>query len=167
MLLYLVRHAGAFEPDPATWPDDRHRPLSPQGAERFRRAARGLRVAAPNVDLVLSSPYVRAWQTAELLQKDARWPAPEVCEPLSAGSPTAGVLATLRQHPTSEAMALIGHEPDLHILLSVLLSGTDHTVQAEFKRGATACLEVPDLVEPGRVTLLWFASPRILRAIGR
>ena len=75
MDLYLVRHAIAFDFDTSQWPDDSQRPLTPEGQKRFSRAARAWR-ARPSVDLVLSSPWVRAWQTAELLESEAGWPRP-------------------------------------------------------------------------------------------
>ena len=71
-----MRHAIAFERDASRWPDDRDRPLTPEGEEKFRRAARGLRRVAGRVDLVLSSPIVRAWRTAEILAEEAGWPDP-------------------------------------------------------------------------------------------
>ena len=95
MYVYLVRHAIAFEPDSSAWPDDRERPLTPAGQKRFRRAARGLRTLVPSVDLMLSSPLTRAWQTAEVLQQVARWPAPTRFEPLEPGRAPEEVLEAL------------------------------------------------------------------------
>jgi phosphohistidine phosphatase len=71
MLLYLVRHGVAFDADPTQWPDDRDRPLTPDGEKKFREVAAGLATLAPTVDVVLSSPLVRAWQTAQILQTRA------------------------------------------------------------------------------------------------
>src|SRR5215471_19083588 len=87
MYLYLVRHAIAFEPDPAQWPDDRDRPLTPEGEKRFRQAALGLRELVPSVDAVLSSPLVRAWQTAAILARKAGWPEPQRFDALEPGTP--------------------------------------------------------------------------------
>ena len=69
MKIYLVRHAAAFERDPDRWPDDSERPLAPEGEEEFRLAARGLARVVPRVDAILSSPYRRAWRTAEILSE--------------------------------------------------------------------------------------------------
>ena len=71
MELLLVRHAIAFARDPDQWPDDGERTLSPEGEARCRKAARGLKSVQPAVELVLSSPYARAWQTAEILAEEA------------------------------------------------------------------------------------------------
>src|SRR5262249_18753372 len=82
MELLLVRHAIAAERDPSRWPDDRDRPLTSQGEERMRRAARGLGRIAPEVDLAFASPLVRAWRTAEILHEEIGWPAPEASSQL-------------------------------------------------------------------------------------
>ena len=67
MALYIVRHAIAEGRDAARWPDDAHRPMSDRGRLRFQLVARLLGRVAPDVSAVLSSGFVRAWQTAELL----------------------------------------------------------------------------------------------------
>ena len=76
MDLYLVRHAIAEDRDHARWPDDADRPLSAKGIERFEREARGLATLVPDVDILLASPFSRAWHTAEILTKEAGWPPP-------------------------------------------------------------------------------------------
>ena len=74
--LYVVRHAVAYERDAERWPDDARRPLTPKGEQRFQEAVKGLTsVAAPEVEVVLSSPFARAWRTAEILA-EAGWAAP-------------------------------------------------------------------------------------------
>src|SRR5258707_10153879 len=92
MDLYLVRHGIAYEPDPAKWPDDKDRPLTPEGEKKFRQAARGLRELVPSVSVVLSSPWARAWRTAEILEKEAHWPAPVAGGALGSGRSPAAAL---------------------------------------------------------------------------
>src|ERR1041385_6701234 len=106
MDLYLVRHGVAFDADAAQWPDDSQRPLTPEGQKRFSSAARGLKELVPAVDVVLSSPWVRAWTTAELLQKDPGWPAPVACEALAEHEP-AEILQALQPYIGSSAVALV------------------------------------------------------------
>jgi phosphohistidine phosphatase len=163
--LYLVRHAIAFDADPTQWPDDSLRPLTPEGEKRFRRAARGLREIAPSVDVVLSSPWIRAWRTAELLEKEARWPAPVSCEALESGRAPAEVLQALQPYASSGSVALVGHEPSLHELASYLLTADTNHVQLEFRKGAVAALQVDESMRPGAARLLWLAPPKILRAL--
>src|SRR5438093_5262630 len=82
MELFLIRHGIAAARDLVRWPDDRERPLTPEGHERFRRAARGLGKIAQPVKRVFSSPLARAWETAEILHEEIGWPAPERCPEL-------------------------------------------------------------------------------------
>lgn len=166
MKLYLVRHARAFEADPVNWPDNGERPLTPDGAKRFRRAARGLRGLAPTVDIVYSSPLTRAWQTAEILHQQAKWPAPTVCDALAGERPPAEVLETLQGLDEVTAVALVGHEPGLHELASYLLAGDASLVATSFRKGGVLALKVEGELLPGTATLEWAATPRMLRALG-
>jgi len=164
MDLYLVRHAIAQNRDPAKWPDDGKRPLTPEGEERFRRAARGLRRIVPTVQLVLASPFDRAWRTAELLREETGWPKPEPARAIEAGrSPTEGV-ELLRAHLHAESVALVGHEPNLSELASTLLTGNATRLAMDFKKGGVACLGLDEL-RRGSAILRWFVSPKLLRSL--
>jgi len=163
--LFLVRHAIAEERDAERWPDDSRRPLTADGRDRFRRAARGLRLVVPTVDRVLSSPYVRAWDTAELLREEAGWPAPEAAAALEAGSEPHQALELVREHAAGRSLALVGHEPHLSTVASLLLAGVEDAVQIELKKGGVIALSAPDRVEPGSARVSWIAPPRILRGL--
>ena len=164
--LYLVRHAFAAHADPALWPDDAARPLTEDGITRFRIAARGLRRLVPAVDSMLSSGYARAWQTAQLLHEVAGWREPEDCPALEAGRPAASVLDVL-QGRTERSIALVGHEPSLSMLASLLCTGSEDGIQLELKKGAVAALSFTRPVEPARASLRWTVSPKILRMLER
>ena len=166
MDLYLVRHAIAFDPDPERWPQDRDRPLTRQGEKRFARAARGLAELVASVDVLLSSPYVRAWRTAELLQKHADWPAPVECAALAAGRGPAEALQALQPHASAAAVALVGHEPSMHEIVSYLLTAEANHAQVEFRKGGVARLSIDAALRPGSGTLTWLLTPKVLRAIG-
>jgi phosphohistidine phosphatase len=157
--LYVVRHAVAEDRDPERWPDDSKRPLTADGEARFRRAARGLRKLVPHVDLVLSSPYSRAWRTAELLAKEAGWPAPRECEALRAERAPEEAAAAVRAHAGVESLAAVGHEPQLSQLVSLLLTGSANAVRLALKKGSVTHLDVAD----ERGVLHWLATPKSLR----
>ena len=165
MDLYLVRHAVAFDPDETKWPDDRDRPLTPEGEKRFRRAARGLTEMMPSVDVVLSSRFARAWRTAELLEKEASWPNPIECAALESGRSPAEVLQALQDYASTQSVALVGHEPNMHELASYLLTADTGHVQLDFRKGGVARLELPDGLRPGSARLRWLLTPRVLRAV--
>ena len=169
MLLYFVRHAPAATRNTAKWPDDADRPLTARGQRRFRRAARGLRQLDASVDVLLSSRYTRAWRTAELLAKEAAWPAPMPCPELEGGAPPADVVAALQAFGSHAlaAAGLVGHQPLLSELSSYLLTGDADRMRVDLKKGAVVCLDVGEVPEPGRATLLWVAQPKLLRRLAR
>jgi phosphohistidine phosphatase len=164
MDLYLVRHGAAFEADPRQWPDDSQRPLTPEGEKRFRRAAEGLSRLETTVDVVLSSPWPRAWRTAELLHEAAGWPGPRACDALQGGRDVTAMLAALQPYRGASAVALVGHEPCLSELASYLLSADPSLARVEMKKGAVARLWIEPSLRPGSGVLRWLVTPKVLRA---
>jgi phosphohistidine phosphatase len=162
--VFLVRHAFASHADPAQWPDDSKRPLTEDGARRFRSAARGIRRIVPDVDAVLSSGFARAWQTAELLHDEAGWPAPENCPALEAGRPASAALPILQDRDEG-SIALVGHEPYLSALASLLSAGGDGALNLGMKKGGVVLLAFDGAVEAGAARLQWALAPKILRAL--
>ena len=166
MDIYLVRHALAEPRDATRWPDDSLRPLSSDGIELFRRAARGLLRLGIGVDVVLSSSYRRASQTAEILSEDAEWPRAEMCQALE---PPAGVLAsiTMLEMRSESSLAVVGHQPELAAMASFLLTASEDAVRLEFKKGGVMCLRFTGGPRSGAGALRWSVSPKILRQLGR
>jgi phosphohistidine phosphatase len=162
--LYVVRHAIAEDSDPSRWPDDSLRPLTDRGVRQFRKAARGLRALVTDVDVVLSSPAVRAWDTAQILADEAGWPNPMRCEELWDGS-AADVAGALQPFAGARSLALVGHEPTLSRLMSLLLTGGGAADFIEMKKGAVAHLEPTMPGQIGRAELIWSLPPRVLRAL--
>lgn len=165
MDVYLVRHGLAYDPDPSRWPDDTQRPLTPQGEKRFARTASGLSSLVDPVGVVLSSPWPRAWRTAELLHAEAGWGKPIECEALESGRAPTEVLQALQPYTSESAVALVGHEPSLHELASYLLTGERNHVSLDMKKGGVARLWLDENVRPGSARLLWLLPPKLLRAL--
>ncbi|MCX6023724.1 MAG: phosphohistidine phosphatase SixA, partial [Chloroflexi bacterium] len=165
--LYLVRHAIAGDRDPMAWPDDRDRPLTPEGAKRFRRVAEGLCAAVPEVERVLTSPLTRAVQTAEILRKRADWPAAQPCDELDGGHTPEQIVEALRAHAGVASLAVVGHEPGLHELAAYLLTGGQAAALLEFKKGGVACLSFGGEIQPGTASLRWLLTPKLLRALAK
>ena len=160
--LLVVRHAVAFERDATRWPDDAVRPLLPEGEKTFRRSARGLRRLMKPVRSVLASPYERAWRTAEILHEVARWPVPGRLEALEADRPAERALAALAEIGIEGSLAVVGHEPMLGRLCSILTGGA----ALELTKGAAVRLEVRAF-EPGGATARWLLPPKVLRLIAK
>lgn len=161
MIVYLVRHAVAFERDAARWPDDRDRPLTEKGAARFRKVAAVLPKLGLQVDACLSSRLVRAWQTAEILNERAGWPVAEEFQSLEPGATPAEVVKALAGRKEG-ALALVGHEPNLSQLLAHLLVGAGAAPLGSMKTGGIACLEFSGKPAAGKGGLLWLATPKLI-----
>jgi phosphohistidine phosphatase len=162
--LYLIRHGLAAERGDA-WPDDSKRPLTDEGISRLRKSARGLARAGVAFDVILTSPLVRARQTAEAIAGalEARPPVVTV-ESLSPGGQYQAVLTDLEKQARRTRIAMVGHEPGIGEL-AARLAGSRHAI--EFKKGAICRIDVDGLplTEPG--ALRWFLTPKIMRRLRR
>jgi phosphohistidine phosphatase len=157
--LYLVRHAFAAERGDE-YPDDAKRPLTSQGMARFRKAARGLVEIGAEVDLILSSPFVRARQTADILSEQLRGHPPVVeTNALVPGAAHADLVAELANHAKRSALALVGHEPGIGTTAARLVGAKG---AFEFKKGAVCRIDVSSLPPAGPGRLVWFAPPKML-----
>jgi phosphohistidine phosphatase len=162
MELLLIRHAIAFERDHHRWGDDGARPLSPAGIGRSRKAAAGLKALCIAPDRLLTSPLIRARQTAKILTDVAGWPRAEVAPELAPGEAAAAVLALLSKD-RSKRIAIVGHQPDLSALLTACLIRSHGILTIEMKKNAVACLSFDGPARVGCGVLKWLAAPRMLR----
>lgn len=162
MLLLIVRH-GIAVPRGTPGLADPDRPLTPEGAERFRAAAAGLARLVERPDALLSSPWLRARETAEIAA--AAWGKLDVEEAeVLAGGTFDDQARVLDRYPASATVAIVGHEPWVSDLLGRLVGSGDED-RLTFKKGGAALVEVPGrLREGGR--LLWFLPPKVLRKLG-
>jgi phosphohistidine phosphatase len=160
--LYLIRH-GIAEARGDAWPDDSKRPLTAEGMARVRKQARGLVRLGVAFDVILTSPYVRTRQTAEIVA-DAFDPRPHLApaDALTPDGTCALVLAELAKHTRRARIALVGHEPSIGELAARLI-GSRHPIP--FKKGAVCCIEVDVLPPAGPGALRWFAPPKMLRSL--
>lgn len=161
--LYLVRHAIAAERGPR-YPDDRARPLTADGRRRFKEAVQGLAAFGMSCDLVLTSPLVRAEDTAILLADGlAGRPPVQVVEALAPGGSAADITAAIGRGAKKHGrIALVGHQPDLGELAARLLGAHG---QIEFRKGAVCAIEVSSAAPGGPGTLRWLLPPRALRRL--
>ena len=159
MDLLLVRHAIAVDHGNPLYVRDEDRPLTQDGIEEFRVAARALKDRVKKPDHIVSSPLVRAQQTAEIL-RDALVPRAkiELCEHLAPGGDHGRVVAFVTGLGAQLA-ALVGHEPHLSGLTSYLLVGNSESVSMSFKKGGAALVRFPHAPAPGRGTLEWLVQP--------
>ena len=168
MELYLLRHAPAFKKDHDRWPHDSERPLTPEGEKEFRLAARGLARMVPRVDVMLSSPARRAWQTAELLSELDSWPAPKPLPVVAASrrraSPEKATLA-LEGYADAKYVAVVGHKPRLQELAAYLLIGEEDGLEIRIRTGGVMCIRFEGSPAPGTGKLRWLLTPKALHVL--
>jgi phosphohistidine phosphatase len=118
------------------------------------------------MDRIVSSPLVRARQTAEILREVV---SPhrkiDICEHLVPSGSHADLLAYLNRLG-AESVAIVGHEPHLSSFTSHLLSGKDQVSFVEYKKGAAGFVTFSDGAAAGTGTLEWLIQPGALRDIG-
>jgi phosphohistidine phosphatase len=174
MRILLVRHAIAEERETfvLTGKHDDARPLTPRGDRRFRQVVRGLRCVMPRLDVIATSPLVRAQQTASILGAGyGGVPSVEVLRPLVPAGVHEDVVTWLearrevwREAAAIAVVALVGHEPELGRLASWWLTGEAGPWMA-IKKGGVVALEFADRVVPGKARLVWAMPPGVLRAV--
>lgn len=167
MRVLVVRHAAAEDKDEfaRTGRSDDLRPLTADGKRDMREAARGLRNVVPKLDVLATSPLVRAIETAEILGAvyEREHAIVDELRPESAYDDLA---RWARQHARKEVVAVVGHEPHLSGLVSWLLAGVS-TSFVDLKKGAACLLEIEDAAAAASAMLLWSVTPRQLRGLGR
>jgi phosphohistidine phosphatase len=163
--LYLVRHGLAAERG-ENFPDDTKRPLTSKGIQRLRQEGKALVALDAIFDVILTSPLVRARQTAEALAASFGEVPPIVNAPALApgGTHNAIIDELAKQSHRRKRIALVGHEPEIGELAARLLGLRK---PLEFKKGAIARVDVTALPMTAPGQLRWFLTPRILRKIGK
>jgi phosphohistidine phosphatase len=157
MLLHLLRHAHAG--DPSSWNGpDAARPLSDKGQGQSERLGAYLASIAFTTDAIISSPKLRALQTAEIVAghlgaaviKDDR---------LATSLDVPTVEAVLREAGDPERPVLVGHDPDFSELVAMLTAAAG----IPMRKGALARIELDRPVRPGGGTLRWLLPPDALK----
>jgi phosphohistidine phosphatase len=161
----VIRHGPAGDPD--AWEvegrDDRLRPLTPDGKKDMREAAFGLATLQPRVEIVATSPLVRATQTAEIIASEYECKVVTV-DALQPGENPSRTLEWLRTQPAEGTVALVGHEPHLSSLVCYMLSAKAAAF-VELKKGG-ACLLEAKSVSAGASILKWLLTRRELARLG-
>jgi phosphohistidine phosphatase len=163
MRIVLFRHGPAETRDPARWLDDSERPLSERGAELTRRAARGVARIEPGIQRVVSSPAIRALDTARCLARELELRGePELLPALAPEGAWKRVFDWLKAQPGDVTLALVGHQPGLDLLAGGLLRMSGEALMLKKAGACSITCEVP---EPGRGQLRWWLRPAALRAV--
>lgn len=165
MHLILVRHGPAQDRDEfaARGRPDPERPLTDAGRRKTRDAAAGLARVVEAPVRIVTSPYVRARETAEIISAACDSAPVRSVSALAPGGRRDRVLAGLG---VSGSAILVGHEPDLGMLLGWLVTGRLEVWHA-FKKAGAACVTFAGRPTPGTGGVEWILPPNALRALGR
>jgi phosphohistidine phosphatase len=167
MDLFIVRHGVAVDIGEQGVLSDEERMLSAKGRSRTQEVAYGLNQLGCAPRVILTSPLVRARETAEIL-RDELSPdlAPTDRDELAPGRPASQMAETLLACPESTIL-LVGHMPDLSFLASYLLTGDEGRLDIAFKKAGVCLIRFSDRVTPGGGTLQWVLPPKPLRSFAR
>jgi phosphohistidine phosphatase len=161
MELYFLRHAIAAERNDLKYKDDSLRPLTAQGRKKMYRAARGMQSLGLKYDAILSSPYLRAKQTAEIVVhtyklKDKRLHFTDnLLPPTSIEKLIKEVQALF---PNSKNVLLVGHEPHLTEMISSLLK-SNKPLDIDLKKGGLCHLSIDWPSKEATAILIWILTP--------
>lgn len=163
MNLYIIRHAIAVDEATPDYQSDSERPLIEKGRKKMRRIAKALRQLNVEFDLILSSPYVRARETAEILadvfKMKKKLEFSDNLIPL--GNPKL-LLAEINEKYSVDSLALVGHEPHLSACIGMLVA-ENNKLEMTLKKGGVCYLSADDLHHPDhRATLEWLLTPSLL-----
>jgi phosphohistidine phosphatase len=166
MDLYVLRHAIAVERESSGFKDDSQRPLTDKGAHKMQRVAKGMLALELSFDIILSSPFVRAKQTAEIVADVFRGKKKlEFTPHLEVGGDPQKLVGHINEkHGSDSSILLVGHEPYLGSFISMLIAGTDSIV-ITMKKGGLCKLGVTELCYGRCATMEWLLAPNQLERI--
>ncbi|MGO8930113.1 MAG: phosphohistidine phosphatase SixA [Limisphaerales bacterium] len=161
MNLYILRHGIAVEPGSPVHAKDADRPLTPEGERKLRRITEAMEALGLSFDLILSSPYLRARQTAEIVAEALKaHKRLDYSESLTPGGSTKKLVEYLdRLQPPPDNVLLVGHEPYLSGLVSLLATGTEGFCVV-LKKGSLCKLATESLKHGRCAALEWLLTPK-------
>ncbi len=162
MKLYLMRHGIANDPDGSSLEADSQRTLTAKGRDKINKIARILKKLDIKPGLILSSPYVRAEQTATILIKEFNCKKDMKFSGLLAPTGKAeAIISEIVENYMVAELLIVGHEPCLSLLISTLVAGHPD-LAINIKKGGVCCLSAGDLRTERHATIEWLLTPRIL-----
>jgi phosphohistidine phosphatase len=163
---YVMRHGVAVTRDSAGFPDDSKRPLTPEGKQKMRKITAGLKRAGFDVDWIVTSPLVRAVETAEIVAEVMGNNVPvDFCEALKPAGSAESLIAFIAKRPNRKRVMVVGHEPDLSEMAARLIGAARHANLA-FKKGGCCLITFDEFPPTSPGQLVWWLTPRLMRKLG-
>jgi phosphohistidine phosphatase len=166
MEIYVVRHGIAIDREDPKCPPDPERYLTEQGIEKTSRVAAAVAALSAAPDSLLSSPYVRAMQTAEIFAKALDYPKQKIrrTDLLLPGAEPTLFFRELAKDKHTSTLFVFGHAPQLDDLIATAL-GLKHHITS-LKKAGVALIELKRVLPPSG-QLIWLAAPKLLRRAGK
>ena len=169
MQVYFLRHGLAGQHGDPAYKDDSLRPLTTEGLEKMRRAALGMQTLGLNFDAILSSPYLRARQTAETVTQIFKDQTHKIhfTENLLPPASIENLLQeVLDRFSGAKDVLFVGHEPHLSQMISCLLKASP-SLNIDFKKGALCSLQIRLNPSKPDASLLWLLTSKQLGLMAR
>jgi phosphohistidine phosphatase len=166
MQLYIVRHGIAIDREDPKCPPDPERYLTEEGVEKTKQVAKGVAALAASADLLLSSPYVRAMQTAEIFAAALDYAKQKIrrTDLLLPGADPSLLFRDLAKDKQSSSVFLFGHAPQLDDIIATALGSKRHITS--LKKAGVALIELKR-ISPPIALLVWLGTPKLLRRSGK
>jgi phosphohistidine phosphatase len=166
MQLYIVRHGIAIDREDPKSPPEAERYLTEEGIEKTKQVAKGVAALGISADLLVSSPYVRAMQTAEIFASALEYAKQKISksEALLPGAEPGAFFRELVKQKDASSVFCFGHAPHVDELLATAV-GVKHPI-TEMKKAGVALVELKR-VSPPSGQLIWLITPKLLRKSGK
>jgi phosphohistidine phosphatase len=162
MQLYIVRHGIAINREDSKCPAEAERYLTQEGIDKTKQVAKGVAALGATAELLISSPYVRAMQTAEIFAAALKYPKTKIrqSQALLPGSEGSVLFRELAKEKQASSVFVFGHAPHLDEVIATALGSKQHITS--LKKAGVALVELKRLTPPS-ATLVWLATPKMLR----
>jgi phosphohistidine phosphatase len=166
MDIYVVRHGIAIDREDPKCPPDPERYLTEEGIEKTKRVAAAVAALGASPDLLLSSPYVRAMQTAEIFGSALDYSKQKIrrTDLLLPGTEPSLLFRELAKDKQTSTLFVFGHAPQLDDIIAAALGSKHHITS--LKKAGVALIELKR-VSPPNGQLVWLAPPKLLRRAGK
>jgi phosphohistidine phosphatase len=163
MNLYILRHAEAVSSVPSGMDSDRY--LTENGKAKMREYASGLKTLDISFDIIYSSPYIRAVETAEITAEVFKFKDKiKLTEHLEPGCNLDPLFTLLSKHKPDSNILLVSHEPLVSYLFSTLIFGKPNG-NIDYKKCGFCCIEINQFPPAGLGSLKYYLPPKILKAL--
>jgi len=166
MEIYVVRHGIAIDREDPKCPPDPERYLTEEGIEKTKRVAAAVAALGASSDLLLSSPYVRAMQTAEIFAAALDYSKQKIrrTDLLLPGAEPSLFFRELAKDKQTSTLFVFGHAPQLDDIIAAALGSKQHITS--LKKAGVALIELKR-ISPPNGQLVWLAPPKLLRRAGK